>query len=72
MLARLAAFQYAHGRRLVFAAIVAGAIAGAVRLRGRQAHEPVRGANWWAPRPLRRVYRRFGWRDHANPLPSTQ
>jgi uncharacterized membrane protein YdfJ with MMPL/SSD domain len=29
-------------------------------------------ANWWAPRPLRRVYQRFGWRDHANPLPSTQ
>jgi RND superfamily putative drug exporter len=29
-------------------------------------------ANWWAPRPLRRVYRRFGWRDHAGPLPSTQ
>jgi uncharacterized membrane protein YdfJ with MMPL/SSD domain len=29
-------------------------------------------ANWWAPRPLRRVHRRFGWRDHAGPLPSTQ
>jgi hypothetical protein len=29
MLARLAAFQYANGRRVVFAAIVAAAIAGA-------------------------------------------
>ncbi len=28
-------------------------------------------ANWWAPRPLRRVYRRFGWRDQATPLPAT-
>jgi uncharacterized membrane protein YdfJ with MMPL/SSD domain len=27
-------------------------------------------ANWWAPRPLRRVYQRFGWRDHASPLPA--
>jgi uncharacterized membrane protein YdfJ with MMPL/SSD domain len=29
-------------------------------------------ANWWAPRPLRRVYERFGWRDYdCNPLPAT-
>jgi RND superfamily putative drug exporter len=27
-------------------------------------------ANWWAPRPLRRVYERLGWRDHATPLPA--
>jgi RND superfamily putative drug exporter len=27
-------------------------------------------ANWWAPRPLRRVYERFGWRDYGNPLPA--
>jgi RND superfamily putative drug exporter len=27
-------------------------------------------ANWWAPRPLRRVYQRFGWRDHGSPLPA--
>jgi RND superfamily putative drug exporter len=29
-------------------------------------------ANWWAPRPLRKVYERFGWRDYdSNPLPAT-
>jgi uncharacterized membrane protein YdfJ with MMPL/SSD domain len=29
-------------------------------------------ANWWAPRPLRRVYERFGWRDYdSSPLPGT-
>jgi RND superfamily putative drug exporter len=29
-------------------------------------------ANWWAPRPLRRVYERFGWRDYdSSPLPAT-
>jgi RND superfamily putative drug exporter len=28
-------------------------------------------ANWWAPRPLRRVYERFGWRDYGSPLPAT-
>jgi uncharacterized membrane protein YdfJ with MMPL/SSD domain len=28
-------------------------------------------ANWWAPRPLRRIYERFGWRDQASPLPAT-
>jgi uncharacterized membrane protein YdfJ with MMPL/SSD domain len=28
-------------------------------------------ANWWAPRPLRRVYERFGWREHRSPLPAT-
>jgi uncharacterized membrane protein YdfJ with MMPL/SSD domain len=27
-------------------------------------------ANWWAPRPLRWVYQRFGWRDYGNPLPA--
>jgi RND superfamily putative drug exporter len=27
-------------------------------------------ANWWAPGPLRWVHRRFGWRDHGNPLPA--
>jgi uncharacterized membrane protein YdfJ with MMPL/SSD domain len=27
-------------------------------------------ANWWAPRPLRRVYQRFGWRDYGSPLPA--
>jgi RND superfamily putative drug exporter len=27
-------------------------------------------ANWWAPRPLQRVYERFGWRDYGNPLPA--
>ena len=27
-------------------------------------------ANWWAPRPLRRLYERFGWRDYASPLPA--
>src|SRR5262249_19420237 len=27
-------------------------------------------ANWWAPRPLRRVYERFGWRDHGDALPA--
>jgi RND superfamily putative drug exporter len=27
-------------------------------------------ANWWAPRPLRRIYQRFGWREHRNPLPA--
>ncbi len=26
-------------------------------------------ANWWAPRPLRRVYERFGWRETV-PLPA--
>jgi uncharacterized membrane protein YdfJ with MMPL/SSD domain len=24
-------------------------------------------ANWWAPRPLRRLYDRFGWRDYGSP-----
>jgi RND superfamily putative drug exporter len=28
-------------------------------------------ANCWAPRPLRRIYRRFGWRDRGSPLPAT-
>jgi uncharacterized membrane protein YdfJ with MMPL/SSD domain len=29
-------------------------------------------ANWWAPRPLRRVYERFGWREYgSSPLPAT-
>jgi RND superfamily putative drug exporter len=28
-------------------------------------------ANWWAPRPLRRIYQRFGWREHGSPLPAT-
>jgi RND superfamily putative drug exporter len=28
-------------------------------------------ANWWAPRPLRRVYQRFEWRDYGRPLPTT-
>jgi RND superfamily putative drug exporter len=28
-------------------------------------------ANWWAPRPLRRVYERFGWHEHGGPLPAT-
>jgi len=28
-------------------------------------------ANWWAPRPLRRVYERFGLREHGTPLPVT-
>jgi RND superfamily putative drug exporter len=29
-------------------------------------------ANWWAPRPLRRFYERFGWRDYdSSPLPAT-
>src|SRR5438270_5356390 len=28
-------------------------------------------ANWWAPRPLRRVYDRFGWREYGRPLPAT-
>ena len=27
-------------------------------------------ANWWAPRPLRSVYERFGWREHGSPLPA--
>jgi RND superfamily putative drug exporter len=27
-------------------------------------------ANWWAPRPLRRVYQRFELRDHPSPLPA--
>jgi uncharacterized membrane protein YdfJ with MMPL/SSD domain len=27
-------------------------------------------ANWWAPKPLRRVYQRFGWRDYGSPLPA--
>ena len=27
-------------------------------------------ANWWAPRPLRRLYQRFGWRDSGSPLPA--
>jgi len=26
-------------------------------------------ANWWAPRPLRRLYDRVGWRDHRSPTP---
>src|SRR4051812_27481996 len=26
-------------------------------------------ANWWAPKPLRRVSERFGWRDYG-PLPA--
>jgi RND superfamily putative drug exporter len=28
-------------------------------------------ANWWAPRPLRGVYERFGWHEHGSPLPAT-
>ena len=24
-------------------------------------------ANWWAPKPLQKVYRRFGWRDYGGP-----
>jgi RND superfamily putative drug exporter len=28
-------------------------------------------ANWWAPRPLRRVYERIGWREHGSPLPAS-
>jgi RND superfamily putative drug exporter len=28
-------------------------------------------ANWWAPRPLRRFYERFGWRDYGTTLPAT-
>jgi RND superfamily putative drug exporter len=28
-------------------------------------------ANWWAPRPLRRLYERFGWRDDSTALPAT-
>jgi RND superfamily putative drug exporter len=28
-------------------------------------------ANWWAPRPLRRVYERFGSSQHGSPLPAT-
>jgi RND superfamily putative drug exporter len=28
-------------------------------------------ANWWAPRPLRRVYERFGWRESRSALPAT-
>ncbi|HEY7632050.1 MAG TPA: MMPL family transporter [Thermoleophilaceae bacterium] len=27
-------------------------------------------ANWWAPRPLRRIYQRFGWHDHGSPVPA--
>jgi RND superfamily putative drug exporter len=27
-------------------------------------------ANWWAPRRLRRVYQRFGWREYRSPLPA--
>ncbi len=27
-------------------------------------------ANWWAPKPLRRLYERFGWRDYGSPLPA--
>ena len=27
-------------------------------------------ANWWAPRPLRRVYQRVGWREYGGPLPA--
>jgi uncharacterized membrane protein YdfJ with MMPL/SSD domain len=27
-------------------------------------------ANWWAPRPLRWVYRRFGAREYGSPLPA--
>jgi uncharacterized membrane protein YdfJ with MMPL/SSD domain len=27
-------------------------------------------ANWWAPRPLRRLYERFGRRDHGSPTPT--
>ena len=27
-------------------------------------------ANWWAPRPLRRVYERFGWREYGRPVPA--
>jgi putative drug exporter of the RND superfamily len=27
-------------------------------------------ANWWAPRPLRRLYQRFGWQDYGRPLPA--
>jgi RND superfamily putative drug exporter len=26
--------------------------------------------NWWAPKPLRRVYQRLGWRDFDSPLPA--
>jgi uncharacterized membrane protein YdfJ with MMPL/SSD domain len=26
-------------------------------------------ANWWAPRPLRRLHERFGWREYASALP---
>jgi uncharacterized membrane protein YdfJ with MMPL/SSD domain len=25
-------------------------------------------ANWWAPRPLRWVYERFGWHEHGSPI----
>jgi RND superfamily putative drug exporter len=28
-------------------------------------------ANWWAPRPLRKVYERFGWREYRSPFPAT-
>jgi RND superfamily putative drug exporter len=28
-------------------------------------------ANWWAPRPLRRIYERFGWRETRSALPAT-
>ena len=28
-------------------------------------------ANWWAPRPLRRLYERFGWREYGSPLTAT-
>jgi putative drug exporter of the RND superfamily len=28
-------------------------------------------ANWWAPRPLRRLYERLGWREFRSPLPAT-
>jgi uncharacterized membrane protein YdfJ with MMPL/SSD domain len=27
-------------------------------------------AHWWAPRPLRRLYERFGWRDYGAPAPA--
>jgi putative drug exporter of the RND superfamily len=27
-------------------------------------------ANWWAPRPLRRIYQRFGWREQRSALPA--
>jgi uncharacterized membrane protein YdfJ with MMPL/SSD domain len=27
-------------------------------------------ANWWAPRPLRKIYQRLGWREHRDPLPA--